>query len=91
MNAEEGLEAVIRQNSQTLAEIFKATLKSKNNLMKTQMTSLIAAVAIYSSEGYTTVLTVLHTIDERNKFKFMVDTIDRERGILYLPFDEISC
>jgi len=82
MNSEDGLQAVIRQNVATLSQIFNTTLKSKNNLMKAQMTSLIAAVAVYSPEGYNTVRTVLDSVENRNIFKFIVECIDRESGTL---------
>jgi hypothetical protein len=73
MNSEAGLEAVISQSSSVIAEIVVSALKSKNSLMKTQVVSLVAAVAVYSNDGYRMVLEVFDRIkadsDGRHPFK----------------------
>lgn len=82
MNSEAGLEAVIAQSSTVIAEIVVSALKSKNSLMKTQVVSLIAAVAVYSNDGYRLVQDVFERIksdsDGRHPFKVIIGHLARE-------------
>jgi hypothetical protein len=79
MNNEYGLEAVITQNAATLGDIFNAARNSKNNLMKAQIVALIAALSVYSQEGYSLVDRVLKSIDGRHPMKFAVESIKHDQ------------
>lgn len=52
MNNKAALDAIIEHDKGSIAELVAILTKSSNALMKAQVLNLLAAVAMYSSEGY---------------------------------------
>lgn len=80
MNNDNGMKAVIAQDSSVLEDLLPVTFKSKNNLMKSQFLSFMAAVTVYSEAGYRVIRDAFESIPISIRFKSPIHTLMHENG-----------
>ncbi len=80
MNNDNGMKAVIAQDSSVLEDLLPVTFKSKNNLMKSQFLSFMAAVTVYSEAGYRVIRDAFESIPVSIRFKSPIHTLMHESG-----------
>lgn len=80
MNNDNGMKAVIAQDSSVLEDLLPVTFKSKNNMMKSQFLGFMAAVTVYSEAGYKVIRAAFESIPISARFKSPIHTLMHENG-----------